>query len=165
MAIGIKIITPRMFHNILIRIGWLLICVFVVGACGGPMEQVQQKSCAGGNAEFDIFSGQPNPILQVGDSACIAIIAVLQPLAQTAPFEVSEQLGYRGVHISLNEVDHNRKVIYTEIYVFGGQLRVTESGVTRFLADPEHRMEAVLLEQAAQSLDPDTVRLLKEVMK
>ncbi len=151
-------------QRIMMRIWWLFIGVLVVGACGAPVEQVQQSTCAGGEVEFDIFSGRPNPILPLGDAECTTIVTVLQPLTETTPFEVSDQLGYRGAYISLNEVDRNQKIIHSEIYVLGDRLRLTRGGVTRFLADPERRLEAVLLEQAAQSLDPDTVSILKEVM-
>ena len=128
------------------------------------MEQIQQKSCAGGEVEFDIFSGRPNPILPLDGSECTTIIAVLQPLAERPPFEVSEQLGYRGAYISLNEVDHNQKIIHSAVYVLGDRIRITQANVTRFLADPDRHMEKVLLEQAARSLDSDTVSLLNEVM-
>ncbi len=144
---------------------WLLFMgVLVLGACGVTVGQVQQRSCAGGEVEFDIFSGRPNPILPLSDSECTTIVTTLQSLTETTPFEASDQLGYRGAYVSLNEVDHNQKIIHSEIYVLGDRLRVTQDDVTRFLADPDHRMEAVLLEQAAQSLEPDTVSLLKEVM-
>ena len=96
--------------------------------------------------EVDIFSGRPNPRMEIEPADVDDInrqIAALQPNEPTA---VPEHLGYRGLLVILNGEPAMR--------LYDGLVFVNQGGALVYYSDPGRTLELSLLKEIQSELDP-----------
>jgi hypothetical protein len=114
-------------------------------------------------AEFDLFSGRPNPgwVLTAGESAELAKRLKTLPMAKQGA--IRDGLGYRGIIITASS---DEVADFTRIVVSAGVVLVRDLGGTeRLFADSGRVLERWLVETAQGRVDPEILALIDQELR
>ena len=104
-------------------------------------------------AEFDMFSGRPNPSWTLLDTETKTLVEKLKSLPAATDGAVNDRLGYRGIVLmSTDDSDTG----FVNVIVSAGLVIVTESDSRqRRLADVGRSLERWLAETSRGKVDPN----------
>ncbi len=110
--------------------------------------------------ELDAFSGRPNPNWELTDQQSAEFLGLLQSLqpipAESAAFE---GLGYRGFVVTGHGETMNG---FEQVRVFRGKVVATRRSGTAAFRDPQHSLEAWLLETGRSHIEQGTMAYVRK---
>ena len=110
--------------------------------------------------EIDIFSGMPNPTWALTDAETRQLAGRLAALPPAAPRELSANLGYRGLVVTIRQPDGEAKV-----RVQKGIAEILQNARTAYHEDRNRSLERWLLDTGKAHVATDVLQIVQRELQ
>lgn len=123
------------------------LAVLILSGCNPQSpDSLIATQADGPRIEVDIFSGRPNPRMEIESAVVEDISRQVTELQSIDPTAVPEHMGYRGLLVILNGE--------TVMRLYDGLVFVNQGDALAYYSDPGRNLEMNLLKQIQSELDP-----------
>jgi hypothetical protein len=114
-------------------------------------------------AEFDLFSGRPNPRWELTAEEDRELRKRLSALPEATQGAISESLGYRGIVVT---APNGAKTGIVRITISAGVVLVEKpDGTRQYFADRDRALERWVFETSRGRVDPEVYSVVEQQMR